>query len=187
MFLYCITNKLDNKKYIGISNRPKSRFYDHTISKSLIGNAIRKYGKENFDMQILVEGNDQYIADLESPAILAFQTLHPNGYNLSLETQTSFKHHEESKIKMRKPKSDTARSNMSKAKKGKPNGRKGVWSQPAESKDKIRTIHKVITPDGEFKNIQEAAKFYNLGESAIYQRCSGKLKTFHTWKAIKEK
>lgn len=83
MFLYRITNKLDNKQYIGISARPKARYSDHTRNKSIIGNAIRKYGKENFDMQVLVEGTDQYIADLESPAILAFQSLHPNGYNLS--------------------------------------------------------------------------------------------------------
>jgi len=88
---------------------------------------------------------------------------------------------------MRKPKSEDARRNMSKAKKGRPNGRKGIWTQSKKSKDKIRTIHEVITPDGEFENIQEAALFYNLGESAIYQRCSGKLKSFQDWKAIKEK
>lgn len=187
MFAYIITCKENGKQYIGISYRPKYRYTDHARAKTLIGNAFRKYGKENFSMQLLVEGSDEYISNLETPLIIAFNTLHPNGYNLSLQTQTSFKHHEESKLKMRKPKSDTARANMSKAKKGKPNGRKGVWVQSEESKDKIRSIHTVITPDGEFKSIQEAAKFYNLGESAIYQRCSGRLKSFQDWKVIKEK
>ena len=187
MFLYCITNLVNGKKYIGITKMPYTRFSDHSRAKSLIGNAIRKHGKENFKIEIMVESTDQYIIDLESLAIISYGTLHPNGYNLSLSTQTSYKHHEDTKARMRKPKSAEARANMSIAKKGKPSGRKGIWKHPEESKNKIRSIHKVITPDGEFSSIQEAAKFYNLGEAAIYQRCSGKLKSFKDWKAIKEK
>jgi len=125
MFLYRITNKIDGKEYIGITSMPNIRFSDHTRADSLVGRAIQKYGKDNFVMQVLVEGPDQYIIDLETPAILAFQTLHPNGYNLSLQTQKSFKHHEITKEKMRKPKSEEARRNMSIAKKGKPSGRLG--------------------------------------------------------------
>ena len=186
MFLYRITCQVNGKQYIGMAHNPKYRFTDHKRAKTLIGNAMRKHRKENFDIEVLVEGEDQYIADLETPAILKFKTLHPFGYNLSLQTQTSFKHHEMSKEKMRKPKSAEARANMSKAKIGKPNGRKGIWSPSEEARNKIRTIHKVITPDGTFDSIQQAAKFYGLGDSAIYQRCNGKLKSFQNWKAIKE-
>lgn len=125
MFLYCITCKTNGKCYIGISVNPIYRFTDHARADSLIGKAIRKHGKENFEMRVLVKGTDEYIADLEPKAILAFQTLCPAGYNLSLQTQTSFTHHELSKEKMRKPKSAIARENMSIAKKGKPSGRKG--------------------------------------------------------------
>jgi group I intron endonuclease len=125
MFLYRITCKINEKQYIGITSMPKIRFSDHARTKSLIGSAMRKYGKDNFEMQILVEGEDSFITDLEPRAILAFQTLYPGGYNLSLQTQTSFKHHELTKEKMRKPKSIEARKNMSLAKKNKPNGRKG--------------------------------------------------------------
>jgi group I intron endonuclease len=186
MFLYIITNLLNGKEYIGVSKRPKYRFTDHARSKTAIGNAIRKYGKENFKLRILVEGNDIYITDLEPRCILAYGTLAPGGYNTSLQTQTSFKHHEMSKEKMRKPKSDAARENMSKAKKGKPNGRKGIFKHTLESKQKIRTIQKVITPEGEFLGIGEAAKFYGIGEGAVYQRCSKKLKSFQNWEVIKE-
>lgn len=126
MFLYCITCKINGKQYIGISSRPKYRFTDHARTKSLIGNAIRKYGKENFNLDILTENNDQYISDLEPIAIIAIGSLHPYGYNLSLQTQKSFKHHEVTKEKMRRPKSDETKKNMSVAKKGKPNGRAGI-------------------------------------------------------------
>ena len=95
-------------------------------------------------MKKLVEGFDHYIADLESPTILAFHTLYPDGYNLSLETHTSFKHNDVSKEKMRKPKSAEARANMSKAKKGKPNGRKGIFTHSNETKIKIRARFKDI-------------------------------------------
>lgn len=186
MFLYMISNNVNDKKYIGVSCRPKYRFTDHARADTVIGRALRKYGKENFTLSILVEGSDEYITELEPKAILAYNTLLPSGYNVSLQTQTSFKHHETSKAKMRKPKSATARINMSIAKLGKPNGRKGVWSPSVETRNKIRTICKVITPDGEFDNIQEAAKFYNLKDATIYQRCSGKLKSFQDWKVIKK-
>lgn len=130
----------------------KRRFSEHTRAKSLIGNAIRKYGKENFEVRVLVESSDTYIADLETPLILSFQTLHPLGYNLSLETQTSFKHHEDSKIRMRKPRSEEGKQNMSAAKKGKPNGRKGIFNHTEETKLKLSNKFKGIPKSQEFKD-----------------------------------
>lgn len=152
MFLYSITNLLTGKQYIGITIMPVVRFSDHTRAKTLIGNAIRKYGKKNFEMKLLVEGPDQYIADLEAPLILSFNTLHPNGYNLSLETHKTFRHHDESKAKMRKPKSDEAKKNMSIAKKGKPNGRKGIFKHTDETKSKLSDKFKGIPKTQEFKD-----------------------------------
>lgn len=157
--------------YIGITSAPRSRFGDHTRAGSLVGRAIRKYGKENFDMQILVESHDQYIVDLEAPAILAYQTLHPAGYNLSLQTQTSFKHHELSKEKMRKPKSDEARKNMSIAKVGKPSGRKGILHSE-ETKIKMR---KPKSLEGK-QNIAEGAKKRPpVSEEARQNRASARI------------
>lgn len=70
---------------------------------------------------------------------------------ISLETQTSFRHHSESKEKMRKPKSAEARENMSKAKKGRPNGKKG-FKHSEETKSKIRDAFKGIPKSQEFKD-----------------------------------
>ena len=62
--IYCITNTVNNKKYIGYTSitmaermgqhRKKAR----NGSKSIIHNAIRKYGWDKFNVSILYEGKD---------------------------------------------------------------------------------------------------------------------------------
>ena len=55
--IYKITNKVNHKIYIGQSSQPEERFKQHCYSlttyKSLINKAINKYGKENFDFEII--------------------------------------------------------------------------------------------------------------------------------------
>lgn len=76
------------KKYIGISKhsadrRAKAHFDGARLGKkTIICNAIRKYGKENCKVVTLVVANDiEYLKDLEVKAIAAFNTKYPNGYN----------------------------------------------------------------------------------------------------------
>lgn len=48
-------------------------------------NAIRKYGAEAFTRRVLVIADDwDYLCDLERKAIIAFDTLAPRGYNLTV-------------------------------------------------------------------------------------------------------
>ena len=50
--VYLITNKTNNKKYVGITRRSlEERFSEHCKANSLIGRAIRKHGVENFCIQ----------------------------------------------------------------------------------------------------------------------------------------
>lgn len=57
MIVYQITNRINGKVYIGITNNAKKRWGNHCCNKkSLIGRAIQKYGKENFDFEILFSG-----------------------------------------------------------------------------------------------------------------------------------
>jgi GIY-YIG catalytic domain. len=58
MFVYKIENKINNKKYIGITNDVIKRWSNHKCnnSKSPVGYAIQKYGVENFTFDILYEG-----------------------------------------------------------------------------------------------------------------------------------
>lgn len=57
--IYMYTNKINNKKYIGQTNRPKQRKIEHLSHSTKRGasthfyNAIRKYGWENFEYKVL--------------------------------------------------------------------------------------------------------------------------------------
>lgn len=83
-YLYKISNKINNKLYIGVSINPKERFRYHclTSNKNLIGLAINKHGKENFKYEILLCGEKQYCFDLEKKIIKKFNTIRPYGYNV---------------------------------------------------------------------------------------------------------
>lgn len=87
MYLYRITNIVNNKKYIGITNNYKKRWSNHKCGNSksmIIAKAIKKYGKENFLFEIieknltLEEANQKEIEYINLE-----QTLAPNGYNIS--------------------------------------------------------------------------------------------------------
>ena len=86
--LYKITNLLNNKNYIGITNRnPYERFAEHKkpSSKSFIGKAIQANGIENFSFEILLTNiKDNEISKIEREYIQKYNSLLPNGYNADL-------------------------------------------------------------------------------------------------------
>jgi hypothetical protein len=71
----------DRRVYIGRSEEPKRRFSEHCVAPSGIGQAIRRYGRQNCVFQILCAGPEDYIRDLENRAILKFNTQYPAGCN----------------------------------------------------------------------------------------------------------
>lgn len=89
--LFCVymhTNKVNSKRYIGITNqRPLYRWrtdgsgYKHQI----FGRAINKYGWENFDHELLaVDVSKEEACELEQKYIQEYQTTNPKyGYNIS--------------------------------------------------------------------------------------------------------
>ena len=87
-YVYKITNTVNNKAYIGISiHEPeKGRIRDHLTGKGnrIIANAVEKYGKDAFTYEIL-EANvfDEFLPDLEVAYIANYNTIVPNGYNLT--------------------------------------------------------------------------------------------------------
>lgn len=87
MYLYKITNKINNKKYIGITNSYKRRFRQHKTNhnpNSLICKAIQKYGENNFIFEVLKENlSIQQACQLEQQYIKNENSLVPNGYNIS--------------------------------------------------------------------------------------------------------
>ena len=92
--IYSYTNLVNNKKYIGQTNNLKRRISQHKQDSSfnycdsryrqLIHQAIRKYGENNFKIDILEDGiNDGDIDKKEKYYIELYNTVAPNGYNLT--------------------------------------------------------------------------------------------------------
>lgn len=87
--IYKITNKINNKCYIGQSVNPHRRFTSHKsrarnmeFSESqILYNAIRKYGEENFSIEILEWTEDYNNKEIEY--IKKYNSTSPNGYNIS--------------------------------------------------------------------------------------------------------
>ena len=97
-YIYCYTNKINNKEYIGQTNNLNRRKKQH-IQDSIhlykghenaynqpIHQAIRKYGINNFNINVLeIINTDDWskVNERESYWIKYKNTLSPNGYNLS--------------------------------------------------------------------------------------------------------
>ena len=90
--IYCYTNLINQKKYIGQSIDPKQRYNAHKSSafnenskeyNSPLHMAMRKYGYENFSYEILQETNDiELLNSLEVFYIKYYNSQIPNGYNI---------------------------------------------------------------------------------------------------------
>jgi len=91
--IYKITNKINNKSYIGISNDILNR-WKHHISKcdSKLHEAINKYGLENFTFEIIdTFDENKDLNHSESWYIRTFDSI-KHGYNTRKGTMfTSYK------------------------------------------------------------------------------------------------
>lgn len=86
MVVYLVTNTVNNKKYVGQTQRILSeRIREHRRSKtSVLYHAIKKYGWKNFTVEILDECKT--VDELNEREIYWIKTLNtktPNGYNLT--------------------------------------------------------------------------------------------------------
>lgn len=82
--IYKIENLINHKVYIGQSTRIERRFTEHRRGNStIIDKAIKKYGAENFDYCIIEECGVEELDEREQFYISAFNSLIPNGYNVS--------------------------------------------------------------------------------------------------------
>lgn len=87
MIIYKITNKVNNKTYIGQTTKSLSiRFAQHCQKSSKctgISTAIQKYGKENFIIEEIGGANNQSELNYQEWLLInKYNTIAPNGYNL---------------------------------------------------------------------------------------------------------
>lgn len=90
MYVYLITNLINNKKYIGITNNLKRRWFNHCHPskgrEQVISNAIQKYGPNNFKFEVLEENVP--LDKIDEKEIYYIQkydslTINNHGYNVA--------------------------------------------------------------------------------------------------------
>lgn len=97
--IYCFTNLITNKKYIGSTIQdPKVRYNQHIYNAKNenahqhnypLYQAMRKYGLDNFTFEILYQDmhTEEEIRDIEADFIKTYNTVSPYGYNQTENTQ----------------------------------------------------------------------------------------------------
>lgn len=196
-YVYCITNKLNKKVYIGKSKDALKRFRIHLkIVKGgkekyprkyhAIHAAITKYGIENFTFEILHEINTETKAfDLEMKEI-SFIDLDKR-YNLSNggEGNSGWKHTEKSKKKMskaRKGKKFTTehRAALSAAQLGELHSQYGkhqsiTWKENKSklTASQVKEIKKMLIEKQQ--SSRKISKMFNVSEATISMIKSGKI------------
>lgn len=88
--IYLIRNKVNQKTYVGQSLHIERRWIEHKNSiqrkdkNTILIQAIRKYGWENFQCSILEETTEELLDEREQYWIQYYNSLAPNGYNVQL-------------------------------------------------------------------------------------------------------
>lgn len=189
MFIYSITNKINNKQYIGQTiHSPEKRFDNHCKSKNTyIGNSIRKYGKENFILKIIEECNSiNELNERELLWIIELKTLFPNGYNLRPGGNNS-KPTEESKLKMSKASECKKHSKETKLKigkiasislKGKKKSQEHCLNIGKSKSKSIICLNNGII----YQSLTQAAKELSLGKSHICHVLKGRYNHANNYK-----
>ena len=90
-YIYCIKNNINGKCYVGKTLKsPKERFSEHlydaykpTEENRPLYRAIKKYGEDNFSLQILEECADELASEREMWYIEKLET-YAHGYNATI-------------------------------------------------------------------------------------------------------
>ncbi len=145
-YIYLITNRINGKQYVGQSQcddiekrwNQHKRVCKHSLGR-LILNAYKKHGISNFKFQLICICFNEDCDKYEIEYIKKYNTLLPNGYNLT-EGGKSAKHSEETRKlmseKIKLAATTEWRKQISDRQKGEKNNRYGV-SLSIEHKKKI--------------------------------------------------
>lgn len=189
--VYKITNKINNKIYIGITSQGAGvRFYKH-LSDALHGslfpihNAIRKYGKDNFILEIIELCEDSNALKEREKYWIAFynSTDRSIGYNMTEGGDGTFgrKHSEETKEKIRqkalgRKASEETKQKMSEAHKTNysENHRKAVAESNAKRTKPILMYDRDMNLVKEYPSLKLAASENGLHIDTVRKIAKGK-------------
>ena len=155
--IYLITNTLNGKNYVGktkqkLEKRITQHKYDSRKGRPGLGAAIRKYGWENFSVEVLETCPVEMLNEREMFWIRELNSKAPNGYNLTDggDGNSGFSYSPEARAKISaahkgKPHSEEHKAKIAAAKKGK---KRKPFSE--EHKRKISEHHKAngVKPPG---------------------------------------
>lgn len=179
--VYCLTNKINGKKYIGITRQELNKRWKNGFGykkTTRISMAIKKYGWENFEKKILFESNDnQKASNMEVFYIDKYNSV-KDGYNVQ---SGGFKDYT---TKM----SEYHKQCISKANKGKHYSpstefKKGVYIETSRNK-KVPIL--CVELNRKFDSIKQAQETFNLHH--IWECINGKRNVcggYH-WELVKE-
>ena len=190
--IYKITNKINGKLYIGQTTRtPEERFIEHKYCQtSNIGRAIRKYGAENFTIEVLEECETaEQLNEREIFWIAELGCMYPNGYNNATGGQGNWERTPESIAKMsRKGKRHSKKSRLLIASSS--TGRHPtdeMKQRIAKAQPNRRAVICVETGE-EFETMAAAALCKNVSHPSITRACKNPNRTaggFH-WRFVDE-
>jgi group I intron endonuclease len=187
MIIYKITNKLNNKIYIGQTTKKMSvRFAQHcgTNNSSYISRAIKKYGKNNFIVEeICCAKSLEDLNFLEIFFISKLNTLKPKGYNIEyggdnikrVRSSMSGKQHSEA-TRLRMSEAHKGKKLSAETKKKLSVARKGVPVKPEVLKNRSNNLtgirHRgkevVSTQNNQvFKSIVQACEHLKLARRTV--------------------
>ena len=87
MFVYRITNLINDKTYIGQANNklgPRHRIKQHANQNDQLGRDIKELGWQCFYCELIAEATSpEHLDHIERFSIEKYNTRHPNGYNLA--------------------------------------------------------------------------------------------------------
>jgi group I intron endonuclease len=203
--IYEFINKTNGKSYIGQTINYKKRIKDHqfnyknNLKKTPFYSALKKYGWNNFEINIIEECSEKLLNEKEIYWISEKKSLYPNGYNL-LEGGNQAKH------------TDITRQKISERRKGMKFSEKHIenlkkshlgYVMPEEQKIKISQSNKgkIVSEDTrkklkylqphrkevgrfdingtlikKYDSIKDASKELNCSPGNISECCNGKRK-----------
>jgi hypothetical protein len=174
MFAYVLRNKINNKPYVGqTSGSVAKRLKAHKDKSMSTGtlylyNAIRKYGMENFSVQVVeCPVKEQWCLDwLEKILIEDLDAMAPNGYNLKPGGQGG-------------PISDLGKKRMRLGQLGK--------KMPSTQGGKHTNARKILLtkPDGsqeEFDCMLDACRKYGLNSASLSHLADGSRNSIYGYK-----
>ena len=183
--IYCITNTISNKKYIGQTTTPQQRKNGHFNGRGgakLLNRAMKKHGTNSFEWSILEDNiPEEELDGRETHYIEHHKTIAPNGYNLTEGGGGSrgYKHSIESREKIATARHGTKLSPETRAKQSE--AAKKRYKDPKE-REQARNLNlgRKLTPK-QRQRISESKKGkspWNKGKKGIYSKeYKGKLST----------